>query len=114
MPRPKGSKNKKNRIETVVPVVAANEMEEQIALKNEVEEQIVVLENEMEAIKMQLKAKKSELKDIEKKIVYLEEKAAAEARAKAEAERQAAVSAVISELYSSGLTAEEILAKLKA
>lgn len=114
MPRPKGSKNKKNKVVETTPVMEGNEIEEMKARKTQAEEAITILVNEMEAMKLQIKAKKSELKDIEKTIARLEEKAAEEARAKAEAERQAAISAVISKLYSSGLTAEEILAKLKA
>ena len=93
MPRPKGSKNKKTAVDTIV---------------NEInyEELITAAEAEIAALTADLKVKKAELK----KLVKAKEKADKEAaEKKAEADKQAILAAI----EASGKSVEEILELLK-
>ena len=71
------------------------------------------LKQDIKSLREGLKPQKAEIKQIEKEIAKLEtKKAAAEARA-AEAAKKVEVEAVLKKLLSSGMTADEILEKLK-
>lgn len=93
MPRPKGSKNKKNLVVT----------ESSIEL---LKSRIADTEAEIGKLSDQLKAKNTELKSLKKDLAVAIE---AEARAKLEADKERLLSAVAA----SGKSVDEILALLK-
>lgn len=115
MPRTKGSKNC---------VTASADCDAQIAKlqkdKALLEEggaktvaQIERLKTNIKSLRESLKPQKAEIKQTEKAIAKLEaKKAAAEAKA-AEAAKKVEAEAVLKKLLASGMTADEILAKLK-
>ena len=109
MPRTKGSKNR---------VTASTDFDAQIAKlqkdKAMLEEglsktvaHIEELKTDIKSLRESLKPQKTEIKQTEKAIAKLEDKKAAEAAKKVEAE------AVLKKLLASGMSADEILAKLK-
>ena len=115
MPRTKGSKNR---------VTAATDFDAQIAKlqkdKAMLEEslsktvaQIEELRTDIKSLREGLKPQKAEIKQTEKEIAKLEaKKATAEAKA-AESAKKAEAEDVLKKLLASGMTADEILAKLK-
>lgn len=101
MPRTKGSKNKPK---------ATNDFASQITEKKE---SIVSLTANIDTLKADLKEKKTALKAAQKELTKLEaKKAAAEAKA-AEAAKKVEAETVLKKLLASGMTADEILEKLK-
>lgn len=71
------------------------------------------LKNDIKSLRESLKPQKAEIKQTEKEIAKLEaKKAAVEAKA-AEAAKKVEAEAVLKKLLASGMTADEILAKLK-
>lgn len=114
MPRTKGSKNRPKHTTNSVP---ETDFASQIAEKQETIEslntEIASITTKIDTLKADLKEKKSVLKKTEKEIAKLEaKKAAAEAKA-AEAAKKVEVEAVLKKLLASGMTADEILEKLK-
>lgn len=115
MPRTKGSKNR---------VTASTDFDAQIVKlqkdKVMLEEslsktvaQIEELKTDIKSLREGLKPKKAEIKQTEKEIAKLEaKKAAADAKA-AEAAKKAEAESVVKKLLASGVSADEILAKLK-
>ncbi len=115
MPRTKGSKNR---------VTASANFDAQIAKlqkdKAMLEEglsktvaHIEELKTDIKSLRESLKPQKAEIKQIEKEIAKLEaKKAAAEAKAAEEAKKAEAES-VVKKLLASGMSADDILAKLK-
>lgn len=74
---------------------------------------IEALKTDIKSLRESLKPQKAEIKQTEKEIAKLEaKKAAAEAKA-AEAAKKVEAEAVLKKLLASGLTADEILKKLK-
>ena len=113
MPRPKGSKNKAPRKVTV----ANNDFDALIAEKSAAKESLTVeiasLEENLTSLKADLKAKKAELKKLDTELGKLEEqKAEMEAR-EAEEANKAELEATIQKLMAEGVSAAEILEKLK-
>jgi len=111
MPRPKGSKNK------VKPTTAQLDFTSLIAEKSSTKEALVAdiatLEENLTSIREELKAKKAELKTVEKELGKLEEqKAEMEAR-EAEEAKKAELEETIQKLMADGVSAAEILEKLK-
>ena len=104
MARPKGSKNKARTVKASVDYVAV--IAEKAAKKEKIESEVATLTANLDDLKTQLKAKKAELKAATKELAKAEAKAAEEAK-KGEAED------VLKKLLASGMTAEEILAKLQ-
>lgn len=104
MPRPKGSKNK------VKPTTQSIDFTSLIAEKSSSKEALVAdiatLEENLTSIKADLKAKKAELKKLE------EQKAAFDA-AEAEKAKKAELEEMIQKLMADGVSAAEILEKLK-
>ena len=108
MPRTKGSKNKPK---------VTNDYASQIAEKQEI---IASLNTEsasitanIDTLKVDLKEKKTALKKAEKEAASLEaKKAKADAKAEEEAKKKEAES-VLKKLLAEGMSADEILAKLK-
>ena len=100
MARPKGSKNKARTVKASVDYAAV--VAEKTAEKEKIESEVA-----------KLKAKKAELKAATKELAKAEnKKAAAEAKAAEEAKKGEAED-VLKKLLASGMTAEEILAKLQ-
>ena len=111
MPRPKGSKNKAK------PITQATDFDTLIAEKSSSKEALVAdiatLEENLTSIREELKAKKAELKTVEKELGKLEEqKAEMEAR-EAEEAKKAELEETIQKLMADGVSAAEILEKLK-
>ena len=111
MPRPKGSKNKAK------PITQATDFDTLIAEKSSSKEALVAdiatLEENLTSIKEELKAKKAELKTVEKELGKLEEQKAAFDAAQAEEAKKAELESVLQKLMADGVSAAEILEKLK-
>ena len=108
MPRTKGSKNKPK---------VANDYASQIAEKQEavisLNTEITTIIANIDTLKADLKEKKTALKKAEKEVASLEaKKAKADAKAAEEAKKTEA-EAVLKKLLASGMSADEILEKLK-
>ena len=106
MARPKGSKNKTRTVKAAVDYAAV--VAEKAAEKEKIESEVAALTANIDDLKAQLKTKKTELKAATKNLA----KAAAEAKAAEEAKKGEAED-VLKKLLASGMTAEEILAKLQ-
>ena len=111
MPRPKGSKNK------VKPTTQSTDFTSLIAEKSSSKEALVAdiasLEENLTTLKADLKAKKAELKTVEKELGKLEEQKAAFDTAQAEEAKKAELEETIQKLMADGVSAAEILEKLK-
>lgn len=111
MPRPKGSKNK---AKTAIPTTDFDALiAEKAAAKESLTADITALEENLESIKADLKTKKAELKKLDTELAKLEaKKAEADAKAAEEAQR-AELEETIQKLMATGVSAAEILEKLK-
>ena len=113
MPRPKGSKNKAPR-KTAIPTTDFDTL---IAEKSSTKEALVAdiasLEENLTALKADLKAKKAELKKLDTELGKLEEQKAAFDAAEAEKAKKAELEEMIQKLMADGMSASEILEKLK-
>lgn len=111
MPRPKGSKNK------VKPTIPTTDFTSLIAEKSSTKEALVAdiasLEENLANIKADLKAKKAELKKLDTELGKLEEQKAAFDAAQAEEAKKAELEEMIQKLMADGVSAAEILEKLK-
>lgn len=109
MPRTKGSKNK---LKTVTADFATQIAEKQSA-REALSAEIASITANIDALKADLKTKKAALKSIDKEIIKLEaKKAKADAKA-AEETKKAEAESVLKKLLAEGMSADEILAKLK-
>ena len=112
MPRPKGSKNKV-KTATVPTSDFAALIAEKAAAKDALVSDIAALEENVNNLKTDLKAKKVELKKLDAELAKLEEqKTEADAKAAEEAQK-AELQEAIQKLMADGLSAAEILEKLK-
>ena len=112
MPRPKGSKNKVKPTNTQ-PIDFTSLIAEKAAAKDALVSDIAALEENVNNLKTELKEKKAELKTVEKELGKLEEqKAEMEAR-EAEEAKKAELEETIQKLMADGVSAAEILEKLK-
>ena len=111
MPRPKGSKNK------VKPTIPTTDFTSLIAEKSSTKEALVAdiatLEENLTGIKADLKAKKAELKKLDTELGKLEEQKAAFDAREAEEAKKAELEETIQKLMADGVSAAEILEKLK-
>ena len=111
MPRPKGSKNK---AKVAIP---ANDFDTLIAEKSSTKEALVAdiaaIEENLTALKADLKAKKAELKKLDTELEKLEEQKAAFDAREAEEAKKAELEDMIQKLMADGMSASEILEKLK-
>ena len=111
MPRPKGSKNK------VKSTISTADYEALIAEKTSAKENLTVeiasLEENLANIKADLKAKKAELKRLDTERGKLEEQKAAFDAREAEEAKKAELEEMIQKLMADGVSAAEILEKLK-
>ena len=111
MPRPKGSKNKVKS--TTAQLDFTSLIAEKAAAKESLTAEVATLEENLETIKADLKAKKAELKKLDTELAKLEEqKAEADAKAAEEAQK-AELEETIQKLMADGVSAAEILEKLK-
>ena len=109
MPRTKGSKNKPK----TVTADFATQLAEKQSTKEALVAEITSITANIDTLKADLKAKRAALKKAEKEVATLEakkEKAAAKA---AEEAKRAEAESVVKKLLASGMSAEEILEKLK-
>ena len=115
MPRTKGSKNR---------VTASTDFDAQIAKlqkdKAMLEEglsktvaHIEELKTDVKSLNADLKAKKASVKKLDKEVAKLEARQAAAAQKAAEASKKAEAEDVLKKLLASGVSADEILEKLK-
>ena len=113
MPRPKGSKNKAPR-KTAIPTTDFDTL---IAEKSSTKEALVAdiayLEENLTALKADLKAKKAELKKLDTELGKLEEQKAVFDAREAEEAKKAELEEMIQKLMADGMSASEILEKLK-
>ena len=108
MARTKGSKNTVHSKKAAVDYAAI--VEEKAAAKKQIESEIEGLSENIGTLKEQLKRKKAELKTASKELAKAETKKEAKA---AEEAKKAAAEDVLKRLLASGVTAEEIIAKLQ-
>ena len=109
MPRTKGSKNKPKTMTADF----ATQIAEKQSAKEALTAEIASITVNIDTLKADLKEKKASLKAIDKEIVKLEaKKAKADAKAAEEAKKTEAES-VRKKLLAEGMSADEILAKLK-
>ena len=117
MPRPKGSKNKSPRKTAKPTSISTTDFTSLIAEKSSSKEALVAdiasLEENLTAIKADLKAKKAELKKLDTELGKLEEQKAAFDAAEAEKAKKAELESVLQKLMADGVSAAEILEKLK-
>ena len=111
MPRPKGSKNKPKTVKATVDFAA--QIAERRVAKEAVAAEIASITANIDALKADLKTKKAELKSIDKEIARIEAKKVKVETKAAEAAKKAEAENVLKKLLASGMTADEILAKLK-
>lgn len=111
MPRPKGSKNK------VKSTISTADFDALIAEKSSSKEALVAdiatLEENLTGIREELKAKKAELKRLDTELGKLEEQKAAFDAREAEEAKKAELEEMIQKLMADGVSAAEILEKLK-
>ena len=111
MPRTKGSKNKPKAVKATVDFAA--QLAEKQSAKEAAAAEIASITANMDSLKADLKEKKASLRTIDKEIVKLEaKKAKADAKA-AEQAKKAEAESVLKKLLAEGMSADEILAKLK-
>lgn len=111
MPRPKGSKNKPKTVKTTIDFAA--QLSEKQSAKEVASAEIASITANIDVLKADLKTKKAALKSIDKEIARIEaKKIKAETKA-AESAKKAEAEDVLKKLLASGMTANEILAKLK-
>lgn len=112
MPRPKGSKNKVKPT-TSTQTDFTSLIAEKSSSKEALVADIATLEENLTSIREELKAKKAELKKLDTELGKLEEqKAEVEAR-EAEEAKKAELEEMIQKLMADGVSAAEILEKLK-
>ena len=109
MPRTKGSKN---RPKTVTADFATQIMEKQSA-KEALSAEIASITANIDALKADLKVKKAALKKAEKEVEMLEAKKEREDAKAAEEAKKTQAESVLKKLLAEGMSADEILAKLK-
>ena len=109
MPRTKGSKNKPK----TATADYATQIAERQAARKAISAEIASITANIDFLKADLKEKKASLKANDKEIVKLEaKKAKADAKA-AENAKKAEAESVLKKLLAEGMSADEILAKLK-
>ena len=110
MPRTKGSKNRPKTNITKGYATQIAEKQETIASLNT---EIASITANIDTLKADLKVKKNALKKAEKEVASLEAKKAKEDAKAAEEAKKAEAESVLKKLLAGGMSADEILAKLK-
>ena len=111
MPRPKGSKNKPKTVKATVDFAA--QIAEKQAAKEAVTAEIASITANIDTLKADLKTKRAELKAIDKESARIEAKKIKAETMAAESAKKAEAEDVLKKLLASGMSADEILAKLK-
>ena len=111
MPRPKGSKNKPKTVKTTIDFAA--QLSEKQSAKDNTAAEIASITANIDALKADLKTKKASLNKLDKELVKLESKKKDAETKAAESAKKAEAEAVLKKLLASGMSADEILAKLK-
>ena len=111
MPRPKGSKNKLKTVKANVDFAA--QLAEKQSAKEAAAAEIASITANIDALKADLKTKKASLKKLDKELVRLESKKKDAETKAAESAKKVEAEAVLKKLLASGMTADEILEKLK-
>lgn len=109
MPRTKGSKNKPK----TVTADFATQIAEKQSAKEALSAEIASITANMDTLKADLKEKKAALKKAEKEVTSLEAKKAKEDAKAAEEAKKAEAESVVKRLLASGMSADEILERLK-
>ena len=112
MPRPKGSKNKA-KTSSIATTDFTSLIAEKAAAKDALVSDIAALEENVNNLKTELKAKKAELKKLDTELGKLEEQKAAFDAREAEEAKKAELEETIQKLMADGVSAAEILEKLK-
>ena len=112
MPRPKGSKNKVKSTNTQ-PIDFTSLIAEKSSTKEALVADIATLEENLTSIREELKSKKAELKKLDTELGKLEEQKAAFDAREAEEAKKAELEETIQKLMADGVSAAEILEKLK-
>ena len=112
MPRPKGSKNKAKPT-TSTQTDFTSLIAEKSSSKEALVADIATLEENLTGIREELKAKKAELKRLDTELGKLEEQKAAFDAREAEEAKKAELEEMIQKLMADGVSAAEILEKLK-
>ena len=108
MPRIKGSKNKPKVVHDF-----ASQIAEKQSAKEALAAEIASITANIDTLKADLKVKKAALKKAEKEVAALEAKKAKEDAKAAEEAKKAEAESVLKKLLAEGMSADEILAKLK-
>ena len=111
MPRLKGSKNKPKTVKATVDFAA--QIAEKQSAKEATVAEIASITANIDALKADLKTKKASLNKLDKELVKLESKKKDAETKAAESAKKAEAEAVLKKLLASGMSADEILAKLK-
>ena len=109
MPRTKGSKNKPK----TVTVDFTTQIAEKQSAKEALTAEISSITANIDTLKADLKEKKIALKKAEKEVASLESKKAKEDAKAAEEAKKAEAESVVKRLLASGMSADEILERLK-
>ena len=109
MPRTKGSKNKPK----TVTADFATQIAEKQSAKEALTAEIASITANIDTLKADLKEKKAALKSTQKELTKLESKKAAADQKAAEAAKKNEAEAVLKKLLAEGMSADEILEKLK-
>ena len=109
MPRTKGSKNKPK----TVTADFATQIAEKQSAKEALTAEIASITVNIDTLKADLKEKKAALKSVQKELTKLEAKKAEADQKAAEAAKKNEAEAVLKKLLAEGVSADEILAKLK-
>ena len=112
MPRPKGSKNKA-KTSSIPTTDFTSLIAEKAAAKESLTAEVATLEENVNNLKTELKEKKAELKKLDTEITKLEGQKAAFDAAQAEEAKKAELESVLQKLMADGVSAAEILEKLK-
>ncbi len=111
MPRPKGSKNKPKTVKATVDFAA--QLAEKQSAKETTAAEIVSITANIDVLKDDLKTKKAELKSIDKEIARIEAKKVKADQKAAESAKKAEAENVLKKLLASGVSADDIIEKLK-
>jgi septal ring factor EnvC (AmiA/AmiB activator) len=109
MPRTKGSKNKPK----TVPADFVTQIAEKQSAKEALTAEITSITANIDTLKADLKEKKTALKKAEKEVAFMEAKKAKVDAKAAEEAKKAEAEDVLKKLLASGVSADEILEKLK-
>ena len=109
MPRTKGSKNKPKTVTADFTTQLAEKQSAKEALSTE----IASITADIDSLKADLKAKRAALKSAEKEVAKLEAKKAKADQKAAEEAKKAEAEAMVKKLLAGGMSADEILEKLK-